>query len=339
MFCSGSPKSLSRDCKHDMSAGKFFPVEIKVFRVSPKDITFDVYLKLSEENYAHIFSKSSGIDYKRLAQYIQKGVTHLYVREEDEQLYKDYVQRSPEKIFADPGVPETKKVAILLNMAEQNINELFNVIKVSDEAATTSTKIVKNFIKLMSDHPRTLTTLLKAASHGEYLYYHSISVAVVSMFLARASGQANARMLEICGLGGFLHDVGLTLLPKEVVDSPTDLTAAQWREMRSHTKLGLKMMEGLPNVPDEVRYIIFQHHEEPGGAGYPSGLRGPVIFYPAKIVGLADSFCALITKRPFREAYTIEQALGIIQHEVGKYDRDLVRLLTTIFGEKKKNVA
>ena len=129
------------------------------------------------------------------------------------------------------------------------------------------------------------------------------------------------------------------MLPKEVVDSPTDLTAAQWREMRSHSKLGLKMVDGTPNIPDEVRYIIFQHHEEPSGSGYPTGLRGPVIFYPAKLVGVADSFCALITKRPFREAYTIDQALGIIQHEVGKHDRDIVRLLTNIFGNRKQLAA
>ena len=319
--------------------GNFFPVDIRTFRMASKDISFDVYLKLSEDNFAHVFSKSSGVDYKRLAQYISKGVAHLYIRCEDDSLFKEYMQRSPEKIFNDPKVAGAKKVSILLNMAEQNIAELFSIIQVGEEAAATSVKIVKNFISLMSDNPKTLATLLKTASHGEYLYYHSISTAIVSMFLAKASGQANARMLEICGLGGFLHDVGLTMLPKEIVDSPTDLTPAQWREMRSHTKLGLKMLEGTPNIPDEVRYIVFQHHEEPGGSGYPSGLRGPVIFYPAKIVGLADSFCALITKRPFRDAYTVEQAIGIIQHEVGKYDRDLVKLLVSLFGTQKKAAA
>lgn len=319
--------------------GNFFPVDIRTFRASSKDITFDVYLKLSEDNFAHVFSKSSGIDYKRLAQYIAKGVSHLYIRSEDEALFREYMQRSPEKVFTDPKVADAKKVSVLLNMAEQNISELFSIINVSEEAAQTSVKIVKNFITLMADNPKTLATLLKAASHGEYLYYHSIATAVVSMFIAKASGQANARMLEICGLGGFLHDVGLTMLPKEIVDSPTDLTPAQWREMRSHPKLGLKMLEGTPNIPDEVRYIVFQHHEEPGGSGYPTGLRGPVIFYPAKIVGLADSFTALITKRPFREAYTVEQALGIIQHEVGKYDRDLVKLLVGLFGGQKKVAA
>jgi putative nucleotidyltransferase with HDIG domain len=320
-------------------AGNFFPVDIRAFRLSPKEITFDIYLKLAEGNYAHVFSKSTGIDYKRLAQYIHKGVTHLYLRAEDETLYKEYIHRSPEKLLMDPKVPDAKKVSALLNMADQNISELFNVVKVSEEAAQTSTKIVRNFINLLAENPKTLATLLKTAAHGEYLYYHSISVAIVSMFLAKASGQANPRMLEICGLGGFLHDVGLTMLPKDIVDSPTDLTAAQWREMRSHPKLGIKMLESTPNVPDEVRYIVLQHHEEPSGSGYPSGLRGPVIFFPAKVVGIADSFCALITKRPFREAYTIEQALGIIQHEVGKYDKELVQLLVGIFGNKQKAAA
>ncbi len=322
-----------------MSTGNFFPVDIRAFRNSAKDIGFDVFLKLGEDNYAHVFSKSSGVDYKRLAQYITKGVTHLYVKNEDEAAFKEYLQRSPEKIFNDPNIPTAKKISTLLNMAEQNISELFNVVNVSEEAAVNSVKIVKNFINMMSDNPKTLAVLLKSASHGEYLFYHSISVAVISMFIAKASGQANSRMLEICGLGGFLHDIGLTLLPKEIADSPNELTAAQWREMRSHPKLGLKMLENTPNIPDEVRYIVFQHHEEPSGAGYPNGLRGPVIFYPAKIVALADGFTALISKRPFREAYTVEQALGIIQSETGKYDKDLVKIIISLFGEKKSAAA
>ncbi|HRK01459.1 MAG TPA: HD domain-containing phosphohydrolase, partial [Oligoflexia bacterium] len=325
--------------KEPFMAGKYFPVDIKMFRNSAKDITFDVYLKLAEDNYAHVFSRSSGVDYKRLAQYISKGITHLFVREEDDLLFREYMKKSPDKMLFDPEVPDAKKVSLLLNMAEQNLNELFNVVAIGNEVAASSTKVVKSFITMMGQNPKTLATLLRTASHGEYLFYHSISVAVISMYLAKATGQANPRMLEICGMGGFLHDIGLTMLPKEVVDSPTDLTPAQWREMRSHPKLGVKMIEATPNIPDEVRYIVFQHHEAPDGSGYPGGLRGPVIFYPAKIVGLADSFCALITKRPFREAYTIEQALGILQHEVGKYDRDLVKVLVGLFGDKKKAAA
>jgi HD-GYP domain-containing protein (c-di-GMP phosphodiesterase class II) len=95
--------------------------------------------------------------------------------------------------------------------------------------------------------------------------------------------------------------------------------------------MGLHMIEATQTIPDEVRYIVYQHHEEPSGHGYPNGIHSPVIYYPAKIVAIADAFSALISRRPFRPAYTVEQAVQILQSEAGKHDRELVKLLGTIF--------
>jgi putative nucleotidyltransferase with HDIG domain len=216
-------------------------------------------------------------------------------------------------------------------MTEQNMAELFTQINVAEDTAANAQKVVKNYVNLMIESPKTLAVILKLVSHGEYLYYHSIAVSIFSMFVAKASGQFNQRMLEIVGMGGFLHDIGCTQLPKEVVCSPTELKPEQWQQMRSHAKIGLGMIENTPKIQDEVRYIVYQHHEEPGGHGYPNGLHSPAIYYPAKIVALADAFSALISKRPFRPAYSIEQAIQILQNETGKHDRELVKILGTIF--------
>lgn len=308
------------------------------FRNATRDINFDVYLKLSDDNVAHVFSRTTGLDYKRLAQYIQKGVKELYIHPDDETAYQSYIARPAYAIFADPATPQEKKIATLLNMTEQNMAELFTQLTVQDETAQNAKRLIKNYVELMLQSPQTLATILKLVSHGEYLYYHSIAVAIFSMFIARASGQFNQRMLEIVGLGGFLHDIGCTQLGKDIVCSSTDLTADQWKEMRQHPKVGLKMIESTSSIPDEVRYIVYQHHEEPSGHGYPNGIHGPVIYYPAKIVSLADGFSALISKRPFRPAYSVEQAIHILQSETGKYDRDLVKILASIFlrdGGKK----
>jgi putative nucleotidyltransferase with HDIG domain len=183
----------------------------------------------------------------------------------------------------------------------------------------------------MLNSPETLTVILKLVSHGDYLYYHSIAVSIFSMFIARASGQFNQRTLELVGLGGFLHDIGCTQLPKEIVCSPEELTQEQWYQMHSHPQIGLKMIEKTQIIPDEVRYIIYQHHEEPGGQGYPNHLHGPVIYYPAKIVALADSFSALISKRPFRPAYGVNEAIKIIKDSPHKYDRELVKIVHSVF--------
>jgi putative nucleotidyltransferase with HDIG domain len=319
---------INRD---EISPDELIPVDILAFRNTARDISFDVFLKLSPTNVARVFSKTTGIDYRRLAQYIQKEVKELFIHPSDELACKQFIAKTAESIFKDPNTSQEKKIATLLNMTDQNMSEIFSQFNISEDSAATAQQLIRNYVDLMVHTPQTLTAILKLASHGEYLYYHSIAVSIFSMFIAKASGQFNQRMLEILGLGGFLHDIGYTQIPKEVIYSPAELTPDQWREMHSHPKSGLKMIEATRIIPDEVRHIVYQHHEEPSGNGYPNGIHGSVIYYPAKIVAIADSFSALISKRPFRAAYSAKQAVKIIQNLTGKYDRELVNVLASVF--------
>ena len=91
------------------------------------------------------------------------------------------------------------------------------------------------------------------------------------------------------------------------------------------------MLENTPGIPDEVRYIIYQHHERPDGTGYPNGLSGDAIFFPARIVSVADSFSALISNRPFRPAYSVDQALHILRSEIGDREPELVKVVSDLF--------
>ena len=314
-------------------------VEIQAFRNATRDINFDIYLKLSGDNVAHVFSRTTGLDYKRLAQYIQRGVTHLYIHPNDFENYKTFISKPAHVVFSDPGTSQERKIASLLNMTEQNMAEIFTQVKMEEETAVNAQRLIKSYVDLVTTSPQTLAIILKLVSHGEYLYYHAIAVSIFSMFIAKASGQFNQRMLEIVGLGGFFHDIGYTQVPREILYSPGELSPDQWKLMRSHPKLGLKMLEGTKAIPDEVRYIVYQHHEEPSGRGYPNSLHGPVIYYPAKIVALADGFSALISKRPFRPPYSVEQAIKIIQDATGKYDRDLVRIMASVFLVRQRQAA
>ena len=306
------------------SPDKLVAISIQRLRNATRDINFDVYLRLSDDNVAHVFSRNTGLDYKRLAQYIQRGVTHLYIHPDDQDLYDTFVARSAHAIFADPETPQEKKIASLLNMTEQNMAEIFTQVHMEEETAENATRLVKSYVELVTQSPQTLAI---------------IAVAVFSMFIAKASGQFNSRTLELLGLGGFLHDIGYTQIPKELVYQSGELTQEQWKLIRSHPKLGLNMLEGTKGIPDEVRYIVYQHHEEPSGEGYPNGLRGPVIYYPAKIVSLADGFSALISRRPFRPAYSVEEALEMIQRTPGKYDRELVKIMCSVFLSRSRGKA
>jgi putative nucleotidyltransferase with HDIG domain len=311
-------------------AQSLIAVPIDSFRRVTRDISFDVFLKISDENVVHVFSKSTGLDYKRLANYIQRGVTFLYITKEDEEAYHAYVARSLDGIINDPATTQEKKIAALLNMTEQNMSEVFAQVNVREETVVDTQRLVGSYVDLMTKSPQSLAVILKLVSHGEYLYYHSIAVSIFTLFIAKATGHFNRETLEVMGMGAFLHDIGQTQLPKDVFETVGQLTPEERELMNRHPKLGLEMLQGATNVPEEVRYIIYQHHEEPTGKGYPNGLSGGAIYYPARVVALADTFSALVSKRPFRPAYSVEEAIAILRENQEKFDQDLVELLAAV---------
>ena len=315
----------------------YIAIPLSSLKQSLRDIQFDVYLKLGEENYAHVFSRSTGLDYKRLASYAQKGIKEAFIKKTDEAIYKDFLAHPPIELLKDTNVPNEKKIAVLLNITEQNLAEIFCNLKVEDEVVKSTTKVIKGYVDLLVESPRSLAMILNLVSHGEYLYYHSIAVSIFSIFLGKATGLLDPKTLNIVGLGGFLHDIGHSLIPNEINEAPRELTAAEWEVIKSHPKLGLDMLAESDNIPDEVKYIVYQHHEHPSADGYPNQLKAAAIYYPAKIVSIADSFSSLISKRPYRPAFTIPQALKVLQNDMHRYDKPLVELMTSIFGVEKND--
>lgn len=312
-----------------ISLNELVPVPIESFRRVTRDISFDVYLRLSDENVAHVFSKTTGLDYKRLAGYIQRGVAQLWIRQEDEAAYHAFVSKTALSIFEDPDTPQEKKIATLLNMTEQNMAEIFSQVPVREETATDAKRLMRSYVDLMTSSPQSLALILRLVSHGEYLYYHSIAVSIFSLFIAKATGQFDSRMLELVGLGGFLHDIGCAQLPRELLESQKEYDAEQQRIFEDHPRLGLNVLHDSPRIPQEVRYIVYQHHEEPGGRGFPNHLIRSRIYYPARVVAVGDAFSALISKLPYRPAATPEQAIRILQAS-GRHDRELVTVLASI---------
>lgn len=298
------------------------------------------------EKYVHVFSKTTGVDYSRLSKYIEKGITRVYIRKKDAQEFKQYAENLPEKLLkgvANNALSASERATLLANIAEQNVHEIFAVLHGSNaqheqndatkvEAVERSIQMMNHFIKTLSEEPKSLSAVLRLLVHSEYLFFHAVAVSVVSMFLAKASGISGEPLLRVIGLGGLFHDIGITTLAADIDYLSEELTPAQWREVRMHPSVGVRLIEGCTNLPDEVRYIIEQHHEEPSGAGYPVGLRGPVIFHPAKVVAVADAFCALISKRGARQALSVEEALTYLKQQVGRYDPTLINTLVRLYN-------
>ena len=113
------------------------------------------------------------------------------------------------------------------------------------------------------------------------------------------------------------YDVGLGVVPYQLLNKPGPLDPQEQRIVRQHVKKCLKILE--PLAPDpKVRQIILHHHENVDGSGYPVGLAGESIPLGSRLLRLTDTMGALLSTRPWRQAFSFDEALGEIRQGVGR---------------------
>lgn len=168
-----------------------------------------------------------------------------------------------------------------------------------------------------------------------YTAGHCSRVAELACRLAEDCGFAG-RELTWFRMGGFLHDVGKTAVPLDILNKPGKLTEEEWVAMKNHTVAGADIVEKL-NFPWEILPIVRSHHERWNGTGYPDGLAGEEIPFTARILCVADVYDALTTARSYRPAMSREEALQIMERDAGiGLDPDLFARFLTILDAPEK---
>jgi putative nucleotidyltransferase with HDIG domain len=159
------------------------------------------------------------------------------------------------------------------------------------------------------------------------IHGHSLRVGRYAAAIGEAMG---VDMNEIAGLrsAGYLHDIGKVAVDKRLFGKPTTLDPEEFREMADHTTVGHQIVTGVqfpwPRVPEVVRW----HHERGDGSGYPDGLQREELPMEARIVGLADTFDAMTSPRPYREPISLGGTLSdIIRNTPQKFDPAAVQAL------------
>lgn len=204
-------------------------------------------------------------------------------------------------------------------------------------------QIVINLLKLTESHrglerAENIIQALTAAieTRDPYTQGHAERVAAMSVKIFETLGLRGEQKEELF-IGALLHDIGKLALPDDILKSDTSLTPCQRKLVNTHPERGAHICEGVHRLKSALD-IISQHHERLDGSGYPSGLKEKDIDFLAQIVGVADVFDALTSKRSYREAMSFEKAFSILDEEVeeGKINRMFVTTLRQVVNEFKK---
>jgi ribonuclease P protein subunit RPR2 len=139
--------------------------------------------------------------------------------------------------------------------------------------------------------------------------------------------------------GFLLHDIGKIGIRDAVLLKAGPLDPEELTEMRYHTELGERVLEGIPYLGESARQIVASHHERWDGRGYPRGLKGDQIPLLARIFALVDAFDAMTNDRPYRRALTVEAAIAEIGREAGsQFDPELARVFASL-AQRLKSAA
>jgi len=131
-------------------------------------------------------------------------------------------------------------------------------------------------------------------------------------------------------LAGRLHDVGKIGIREAVLNKPEALTADEFEHVKAHVRIGMDILAPLPHIRNSLSYLE-HHHEKWDGGGYPGGLRGDAITLGGRILSAADTYDALTSKRAYREPLPPDEALQLLESDVGFHlDETVYRALERV---------
>lgn len=177
-------------------------------------------------------------------------------------------------------------------------------------------------------------------SHLERIQEYNSLLARNLMSHPKYEGYITEEYIEDLHMSSILHDIGKVGIPDSILQKPGKLTEEEFEKMKEHSKIGgesiqvVEQKTGVRSFLTLAKEIAFMHHEKWDGSGYPFGVAGEKIPLSARLTALADVYDALTSERCYKEAFTHEKAVSIIQESSGKhFDPDLVEIFLKIHNK------
>src|SRR5437879_5093769 len=183
------------------------------------------------------------------------------------------------------------------------------------------TKVVDGFVNSLAQGDRLLVKAI-SAERGGLIITNLVNTTIIAIKIGMGLKYPRQDLMRL-GLAAILHDVGMCLVPEEILNKPGPLTTEERNLIKRHPELGAQALRQVCPDADWIADLVLQEHERLGGQGYPRGLQGAEIHEYAQIIGLADTFEALLHVRPYRQRFLPHEAV-----------RELVTKEKTVFSTK-----
>jgi putative nucleotidyltransferase with HDIG domain len=199
-------------------------------------------------------------------------------------------------------------IIVVADKADGDFNEedIETLLSVGDQAAV-ALQNMQLQRDLQNAYLSTVTVLADAVeAKDSYTYGHCELVSRYARLIASRLSLSEYNRSIVC-YGALLHDVGKIGVSDGVLNKPGALTPEERELVKSHVRVGHDLIRHVPAL-ESVANVVLHHHEWYNGGGYPDGLTGEAIPIASRIVAVVDAYCAMVTRRSYKEAFTDDRA-------------------------------
>jgi len=199
--------------------------------------------------------------------------------------------------------------------------------------------IVLPVVHCFNEEEETINAVCMDVPAKEYMYHHPIRASLVADRLAKRLGYSKAYRNQII-LATSVMDSGMARVPTKILLKRDELTKKEEEVIAGHIHAGFETVRETSHLRDEMKKAVYQHHERLDGTGYPKGEKFHEITDLSQILAVADVFCALTEKRPYRNSLSIYETIETMRYDLfGKFHLKVIEALQEEIGFFKEGQA
>lgn len=295
-------------------------------------IPVDLYVRIAENKFITIAKAGSLTQVERFLNYENKQLDVLWVRREDYQKFVGMSVAIAGELSKQDKVKDAQKNSVLCQAASSVLSEIKD-IGISLESYEHARVVSEATLVLVEKNFDLFAALRSLAENSEMHFNHSVAVSMLSVMLAKSHGWQKPATLEKISLGALLHDIGKRELPPDLLNKArSQMSFDEIATYETHPFRGMELLRTIGIVPDDILSIVYEHHENALGQGYPRRLKDLRINPLARLVGLANQFIDLV--RPIQnnaKVKTAQEAVQFIEITMGQpYNKEAFRALKNI---------
>jgi len=228
---------------------------------------------------------------------------------------------------------ERRRAGRLLREASDSLNELMLAAHGGrDVDAAHLEPVVGKMIESVRRNPDALVPLARIKQMGTYAADHAVATAGLIIALGQQQ-ELPAAEVEKLALGTMLKDIGLSALDERLVTKPGMLSQAEYSVVKSHVEEGLAVLEATSRLAETSVAVVLEHHERYNGCGYPYRMAGDEISLAGRMAAIVDTYDAMTSDRPYRQAISPAIALRQLFEQGGsQFDPGLVAAFVRTVG-------